>query len=228
MTTFSKNMNQHDNSVLARVNPELIVIDRRYLKPTNWDCKAIVEDLREYVSASRLIKAMPVLRVVENDLKLVSGEPFIRVAREVEPPLHEVVCLIEVDSQRGLPDVVKAVRAADLMDEFSEDKTYKAIEMLTFTESLNENQRTTTEDSNGSFFEKGHASPGVYGGNYVSISAFDWNSLNTRVIWTWERSDQSGNHQLIFLKLLRQINYTIATLRSWNGLAIHIDPGLFG
>ena len=40
MTTFSKNMNQHDNFVLARVNPELIVIDRRYLKPTNWDINA--------------------------------------------------------------------------------------------------------------------------------------------------------------------------------------------
>ena len=218
-------MNRNENTFLGRVNPEEVVIDPKYLTPSDWDCKAIVDDLREYVRVSRLIKATPVLRIVENELKLVSGEPFMRAALEVEPRLHEVVCLIKVDDPKVLPNTFQIANATDVMVQFSENETYEAVEMLTFSQPVTDHQKKAIEHQIVSFFEQVHANPGAFGGNYVSISAFDWDDLNNRVTWHWERSDQPGSHQLVFLDLLRKINDTVATLRSWNGLAIHLDDG---
>ena len=73
--------------VFAKVDPNRILIDPCYLKPTEWDSKVVEEDLCEYVQLSRLIKAMPVLRVVDETLVLISGAPFVRAARNIVPPL---------------------------------------------------------------------------------------------------------------------------------------------
>lgn len=44
-------------AVFAKVDPKKILIDPRYVKPTNWDLMAVDEDVFEYVQLSRVVKA---------------------------------------------------------------------------------------------------------------------------------------------------------------------------
>ena len=117
----------------ARVDPRRIVIESGCVRPSGWDSVAVLDDLRAFVTVSRLIKATPVLELVDGVLRLVSGEPFVRAAQEAEPPLEEIVCLIKADrGSVGESSLFVPVNPADLMKEHSEQDPYEAFEMLTF------------------------------------------------------------------------------------------------
>jgi hypothetical protein len=207
--------------ILAKVDPLRIVIDRHLLKPTDWDLKVVEADLIEYVQLTRLIKATPILRCIDGDLVVVSGEPFVRAAQEVKPPLKEVVCLIECTEELVLPREFTIVTASEMLDEQSPDETYDAIEILVFTRSLTDEERKAVELAVVGFFNEVSADSASYGGNYSSLSSFNWDSQQSKVKWIWQRNDQFGRHALTFLSLLRDLDRNTAPLSSWNGLALH-------
>lgn len=206
---------------LARVDPRRVVIDPGHVRPTDWDLLAVLDDLRIFVSASRLIKASPVLETVDSSLRLVSGEPFVRAAREAQPPLEEIVCWVMTD--RSNPDdssLFVPVSPTALMDERPEQEAYEAIEMLFFALPLTVEEKAEVEHEICRFFATVNEDR-TYGGNYGWISDLDWDETGHRVSWVWQRNDQPGQHQELFFDVLRSIDTGIARLRSWNGLAVH-------
>jgi hypothetical protein len=196
---------------------------RRLLKPTEWDMKAVAEDLIAYVQTARLIKATPRLRFMNGKLVAVSGEPFVRAAQEVIPPLKEVVCLIEEPEEIVRHAGLSIVTASEMLDEHPIDEMYHAVEMLAFTRTLTNEERNAVEDAVSGFFKEVSANRASYGGNYSSISSFDWDNKQRKVKWTWLRNDQFGRHALMFLSLLRDLNANTAPLSSWNGLALQAE-----
>lgn len=214
---------QRTMPVLAKVDPLEIVIDRRLLKPTDWDMKAVAEDLIAYVQIARLIKATPRLRFMNGTLVAVSGEPFVRAAQEVIPPLKEVVCLIEGPEEIVRHAGLSIVTASQMLDEHPTDEMYDAVEMLAFARKLTNEERNAVEVAVSGFFRDASANGAKYGGNYSSMSSFDWDNKQRRVKWSWLRNDQFGRHALIFLDLLRELDGNTAPLSSWNGLALQTE-----
>ena len=220
------NSNLHSDSrtrrpipILARVDPLQILIDRNLLEPTEWDLKAVAEDLIAYVQTARFIKATPKLRLMNGRLVAVSGEPFLKAAQEAVPPLKEVVCLIDEPDETVRNAGLSIVTASEMLDQHPIDEMYDAVEMLAFARTLTNEERTAVEDAVSVFFKEVSANPASYGGNYSSVSSFDWDNKQRTVKWTWLRNDEFGRHALMFLNLLRDINGNIAPLSSWNGLA---------
>ena len=206
---------------LARVDPRRVEIDPGHVRPTEWDLLAVLDDLRIFVSASRLIKASPVLEAVDFSLKLVSGEPFVRAAREAQPPLEEIVCWVKTDQlNRDESSLFVPVNPTVLMDERPEEEQYEAIEMLFFVFPLASEEKAQVEHEISRFFARVYEER-TYGGNYGWISDLDWDETGHRVSWVWQRNDQPGQHQELFFDVLRHIDTSIARLRSWNGLAVH-------
>lgn len=206
---------------LARVNPNRIVIDPSYLRPTAWDSVAVLDDLRDFVTVSRLIKATPVLELVNHALRLVNGEPFVWAAREATPPMGEIVCLINTDQVNvEEPSLFVPVSPAAMIEEYSEQDRYQAFEMLTFVFHVAAEDKAKIDHEIVQFFETVREDPSVYGGDYGSISDLKWDDAKHRVSWVWERNDMPGKHQQLFLEVLRRIDTRIVRLQSWNGLAI--------
>ena len=209
---------------LARVDPTTILIDPSRIRPSEWDLIAILDDLKIFVTFSRLIKATPVLELANGILRLINGEPFVRAAQETTPPLEEIVCLIRTDQAtlgESFPFV--PVSATDLLEERSEHDPYEAFELLSFVFPLTANAKTQIEQEIYSFFARVHDQPSAYGGSYMWLSALKWDEIDQRVSWVWKRNDEPGRHQQFFLDLLRHIDTGIACLRSWNGLALHVS-----
>jgi hypothetical protein len=186
---------------------------------TDWDMKAVAEDLIAYVQTTWLIKATPTLHFMNGKLVVVSGEPFVKAAQEVIPPLKEVVCLIEesVDIVRHLG--LSIVTASEMLDDHPVDKMYHAVEMLAFARTLTNEERNEVEDTSSRFFKEVSTDRASYGGNYSSISSFEWDYKQRTVKWTWLRNDKFGCHAVTFLSLLRALDSSTAPLSSWNGLA---------
>jgi hypothetical protein len=205
--------------LLARVDLKTIVIDSRYVIPSEWDSKVVPKDLTHYVQLSRHVKAMPLLRVVDGALVLSSGEPFLRAARAVAPPLNELICLIEADPNAVEALGLKILQPSQLLDETSPDELYEAVEMLGFIRQLADPERIFVEDQITRFYNEVSSNPSLYGGNYSSISQFHRQDNNRRVHWVWRRNDQFGRHSLMFAQVLRNVNDSIATVSSWNGLS---------
>lgn len=204
--------------VLARINPMRVILESKSVLASDWDTKVVAEDLAEYVRLSRLIKATPVVRLIDGVLKVVSGEPFLRAAQEADPPLEEVVCMVEADERTVQSLGLKTVSPSELLDEYPSDDTYDALEILAFTRVLNVAERKLVETRIAAFFKEMNAHPSSYGGNYTSISPFEWDQFQNRVRWTWKRNDQFGSHSFLFLDLLRDLDQNVAPLRSWNGM----------
>ena len=205
---------------LARVDPKRVVIDPGHVRPTEWDLLAVLDDLRIFVTVSRLIKASPVLETVGFSLRLISGEPFVRAAQEAQPPLEEIVCWVETDQlNRDESSLFVPVNPSVLMDERPEQETYEAFEMLSFVFPVASEDKPQVEDEICRFFAN-VSEDRTYGGNYGWISDLDWDETGHRVSWLWERNDTAGPHQELFLDVLRHIDTNIARLRSWNGFAL--------
>ena len=77
--------------VLVKVDPRKVTVNESLLKPTKWDLMTVADDLRAYVSLSRVIKGMPRLRIVDEELVVINGLPFIHAARQAVPPINEVM-----------------------------------------------------------------------------------------------------------------------------------------
>lgn len=195
-----------------------VILESKSVLASDWDTKVVAEDLGEYVRLSRLVKATPVVRLVDGVLEVVSGEPFLRAAQEADPPLKEVVCLVEADEGTVQSLGFKTVSPTELLDEYPSDETYEALEILAFTRVLNLGERKLVETMISAFFKEMNAHPSSYGGNYTSISPFEWDQFQNRVRWTWKRNDQFGSHSLLFLDLLRDLDQNVSPLRSWNGM----------
>lgn len=79
-------MSATNSPILARVNPIAVAVDSSLLQPTAWDRKVVNDDLRRYVSRSRVISATPVLHLRGGRLFVVNGLPFLTAAKEAAPP----------------------------------------------------------------------------------------------------------------------------------------------
>lgn len=198
--------------VLARVDPMTVIIEPNSVIPSDWDTKAVAEDLREYVQLSRLIKATPVVHLVKGLLKVVSGEPFLRAAQEIDPPLEEVVCMVEADEEMVRAFGLKTINPTELLDKYPENETYDALEILTFTRALTDLERKSIEDRIAAFFTDINAHPSQHRENYSAMSPFEWYQLHNRVRWTWKRNDQFGPNVVHFLEVLRNMNQNVARL----------------
>lgn len=208
--------------VLVQINPKTVIVDPKVITPSDWDMTTVADDLREYVRLSRLIKATPVVRLIDGLLKVVKGEPFLQAAQEADPPLEEIVCEIEADERTVQSLGIRIITASELLDKYPENETYDALEMLAFTRAPTAVERKSIEDRIAAFFKEMNAYPSLYGGNYSSISSFEWDQLHNRVRWTWKRNDQFGAHVFRFLDVLREIDRNVIPLKSWNGLSVHI------
>jgi hypothetical protein len=209
--------------ILAKVNPNTIVIDPRYVRPSEWDLVVVLDDLRAFVTVTRLIKATPILEPVNGGLRLVNGEPFVRAAQEAEPPLQEIFCLIKTDQVDLDESLFIPVSPTALMEQFPEQDLYEAFELLSFVFPVADRDKAQIEQEIRGFFATVHEQPSVYGGSYRWISDLRWDDIEHRVSWVWERNDLPGQHQQLFLDLLRRIDTRIVRLRSWNGLALHLS-----
>jgi hypothetical protein len=214
---FRKKKSQY---IFSKVDPKEILIDPRYVKPTKWDLQAIEEDLFEYVQLSRLIKAMPVLRVVDQTLVLISGAPFVRAARDVVPPLTKVACKIESDEESVRSVGLEIVNVSQLLDEVPENEVYDAVEMLAFTRPLTDVERLAVEEQILAFFREFSGNSVNSGDRYFSISPFGWDQAHRKIHWTWRRTDQFAHRCMMFMELLRNLDRTIAPLSSWNAMSV--------
>lgn len=204
--------------VFAKVDPKEIVIDPRYVKPTEWDLKVVEEDLYRYVQLSRVIKGLPVLRVLDDTLILVSGAPFVRAARKVVPPLTRVACRLESDEELVRSLGLEIVTVSQLIDESPSDEVYEAVELLAFSRPLTDLEKTAVQEQIQAVFQEVNTSPSKYGGDYSSISQFEWDEANRRIHWTWQRNDQLSRASSMFMELIGNLNRTVAPVSSWNGL----------
>lgn len=200
--------------LLAKVDPLKIVIDPRFLKPNEWDRKVIAEDLNEYVRVTRLIKGTPVLRLVEGALVTVNGEPFVRAARELVPPLKDLLCLIEGTEESARALGLEVVTASVMLDAYPTYEFLNAVEMLVFTRALTNDERDAVEGLIAKFCTEMNADSSDIG---ESMSAFKWDYEQRKVNWTWRRNDEFGGHALTFLNLLRHVNCDVVPISSWNG-----------
>ena len=105
------------------------------------------------------------------------------------------------------------------MEERPEQETYEAFEMLSFVFPVASEDKPQVEHEICRFFAR-VVEDRTYGGNYGWISDLDWDETGHRVSWFWERNDTPGQHQQLFLDVLRHIDTRIARIRSWNGLAL--------
>lgn len=209
---------------LARVDPNSIAIDPNYVRPSEWDSVAVLDDLRAYLTVARLLKATPVLEVVHGLLRLVSGEPFVRAAREAQPPLPEIVCLIKTEIADGeKSSLIVPVSRAELMEEHSERDVYETFEMLSFVSPVIESNKAQIEQEIYRFLAMVHEHPTRYGGSYGRLFDLRWDDKAHRVSWIWQRNDEPGRHQQLFLDVLRKIDTEIAPLQSWNGLTLNLS-----
>lgn len=72
-------------SRLVKIDPRNVTVNESLLEPTQWDTMAVEEDLRGYVSLSRVLKGTPRLRIIDGALVVISGLPFIYAARMLIP-----------------------------------------------------------------------------------------------------------------------------------------------
>lgn len=214
---------RYQMSFLAKVNPNKIVIDPGLVQPSKWDEIVVLDDLRAFVAISRIVKATPVLELVDGVLRLVSGEPFVQAARQVEPPLEQVVCLIETNQVNNHgSSLFVPVSPTALLEEYSELEPYQTVEMLSFVDPVTASDKVQIEQEISQFFDEVNNHPTAYGGSYRWMSDFKWDEAEHRVSWVWVRNDAPTKHQQVFLDVLRLINGRIAPLRSWNGLALSL------
>ena len=207
-------------SRLVKVDPRTVMVNESLLEPTKWDIMAVKDDLREYVSLSRVLKGTPLLRIVDGALVVISGLPFIHAAQQADPPMNEVICFVEADDKTAVQYDLRQVEASDLLDLYSEDKVYWAVERLTFWEVANVERQRRVEEKILNFFEVVSASPDTYGGDYVSLGEFFWEMEPSTVTWKWKRSDREGKHIFTFLELLSDIDREVLPIRSWNGIDV--------
>ncbi|GEM_PF-3860374 len=202
---------------LVRVHPQTISVKEELLRPTQWDHKAVVDDLKDYVAVTRLIKATPSITIVNYELVLLSGLPFVVAALDATPPLPEIICSVQIKKELLEQLGIESVSLKELMNSINE--SYWAVEMLVFNERLEPNKRQFVEDKVYNFYiEVSTTTENI--GNYCSFGEFEWNENNTKVMWKWKRNDKEGNHIVRFYNLLKEIDQTVASIRSWNGIAI--------
>lgn len=135
---------------------------------------------------------MPVLRVLDETLVLISGAPFVRAARNVVPPLIKLACKLESAEELVRFLGLEIVTVSQLIDENPPDEVYEAVEMFGFTRPLTDLERRAVEEYVYAFFQEVNANPSRYGGDYSSISRFEWDYGNRKIHWTWQRNDQFG------------------------------------
>lgn len=204
--------------VLAQLNPRRIAIDPALVRPSVWDKQAVAKDLDEYVGLSRTIKATPTVRVVEGALKLISGEPFLRAVLAANPLMEQIVCLVEGYPEEFHSLGIEELNPTTLLDSLRPDEIYEAVEMLTFIRPLTDGEVELIKGSVMAFVHDRNARPSPNSDTYWSVSPFKWESQHNRLIWTWKRNDQTDS-LLLFLRVLHDINRTVAGLTSWNGMS---------
>ena len=213
-------MTKLQGRILARVNPAVVVVDSSLLQPTVWDQKVVSNDLKLYVSRSRLISATPLLHLRGRELFVVQGAPFLTAAKEATPPLSEVVCEIQGQPSEIRHANLQIIDVCHLLNNTPPDEVYSAINMIFFQRPLDAQEQQTVRLAIEGFFQE-VSSPGwKYGGNYRRMEALEWNKQNDIVSWIWERSDSEGHDMIKFQQVLHRIDSTIAPIRSYNGIAI--------
>lgn len=211
-------MTQNFRSHLIRVNPMQITVQEALLQPTWWDNRAVEDDLVKYVSLTRLIPGTPTLHISEGKLVIINGLPFLHAAQQAKPSLDEIICRVDTDDKTFRYFDLKEVKASELLDRYPANEVYKAVEMVAFTRSLDQNEQELVEKSISGFFREMKENP-TYGGEYRSIEGFRWEDENTRVIWRWERCAEEGKHTVYLVETLKEIDTKITFIKSWNGLA---------
>jgi len=194
-----------------------ISIDESVVRPTGWDNRAVQEDLREYVSLSRFINGSPTVRIINGKLVAISGLPFVRAAQEANPPLEQIVCHVEGDKESLERLDIKIVKARELLDQYPEHEVYQVAQLLSFTRSLDAEERQAVENDISSFFKEMVNHP-EYGGKYRTFGNFTWGKDKNRLAWTWERCDAGGEHGFRLFAMLKRLENKITPIRSLNGI----------
>lgn len=86
-------------NLLVDLSPDAIIINEQNASPDDWDSRVVPDDLLYFVEQTRIINGMPRLRLVANEFELISGEPFVTVAKSVKPPLHMITCSLTGNSE---------------------------------------------------------------------------------------------------------------------------------
>jgi hypothetical protein len=128
-------MSTSTSPLLVRVDPRAVAVDPSLLQPTAWDRKVVLDDLRQYVSRTRLVNATPRLRLRDGRLFVVSGLPFLTAARDAVPALSEVVCEIAGKLHEVQQANLQVVSVSSLLDAMP--PIYRSTQMLFFRRPLN-------------------------------------------------------------------------------------------
>lgn len=208
-------MKSNQSSYLAQVSPSTVMLDERLTKPTSWDRDTVLDDLKYYISKSRIVHAIPTLLIQDDALVVIDGWPFLRAAQEAVPPLEQVVCRI-IDDGADSGVSVDRVEVSTLLHQACDQDLYRAIEVLSFVNCLAPDACQQTEHAILEFFIT-VSKNARFGGRYTTIDTFIWDIDHQRVEWAWERNDSPGRHMLMFAQVLNDISRHIAQVRSWNG-----------
>jgi len=202
---------------LVRVDPRTVIVDHSLLKPTGWDQRVVPDDLRQYVSRSRLVPGTPVLRLRRGQLFVVSGLPFLAAARDAVPPLSEVVCEVVAKPHELQQANLRVVSVSSLLDDMPPDELYRATNMLFFRRALNAQEQKAVEGMIVAFFQEATSPEWKYGGQYRWMENPEWNEAHDMITWTWWKSDTEGHDLLRLSQVLREVDTHIAPIRSYNG-----------
>lgn len=211
-------MNQSITPRLIKISPDRVKVKESFLRPTWWDSLAVEEDLTTYISLSRSVPGTPALQEHNKELVVISGLPFLRAAQQAIPPLQEIICRLDADDDAFRQLRVKEVKPGKLLDEYPPDKVFDAVQLLSFTRSLDAVEKQAVEESITDFFTN-VTNDLSYGGKYSSLTTFSWSATDTRVVWTWKCSTEEGKHKLYLIEALKKLDADIAQIKSWNGLA---------
>lgn len=200
-----------------RVSPDRIVITPQYLRPSHWDTMAVLADLVDYVSRSRLINGCPELVLVDGILYVESGEPFVHAARKATPPIEELLCGCAADEALLRALGIRPLSASALLDEVPASQPFKAWEMLFFLRPVPIETREAIQGKIEAFFQRVQANP-EWGGDYQDLGDFEWNDAADRLTWEWVHSETEGRHVIALMQLIADIHETNARVRSRNGI----------
>lgn len=210
-------MNKNKDIHLIRLNPRLIQINKELLKPTNWDSKVIIEDLRDYIALTGLVKATPNLAIIDRKFVVTNGLPFILACLEAKPSVKEIICSVETKKEILEALKVEIVQPIELLDTFNVDVPYWATEIIAFSDILNPEQKQIIEEKVFQFYLEVSKNPTKYGGSFCSFDTFKWNQENRKISWKWKRSDKEGKHLIYFYNLVKELN-GISEIKSLNGM----------
>ncbi len=204
--------------LLVRVDPRAVAVDPSLLQPTAWDWKVVTDDLKQYVSRTRLVKATPRLWLRDGRLFVLSGLPFLTAARDAVPPLSEVVCEVAGKLHEVQQANLQVVSVTSLLDAMP--PIYCSTEMLFFRRPLNAEEQQAVRVAIAGFFQEATSPEWKYGGQYRRMEDQGWNEAHDIITWTWEHSESEGHDMIRLLQVLRNIDSNIAPIRSYNGFSL--------